>query len=179
MLAMAESTATEFGTLYNVVSNHIAARYNIPVAISDVLHPNTGNLDGQRIEIDYDQSLETAFFVLCHLFGHTAQWNTSSYYRHLARMQISKPGPGLLAKVRAYERRASRIGLQLLHDCGIRGLDQWLSDWAAADYKYLKHYYFTGEVGNPRRFLIPGAPLLRPLPIPNFRPRQWMARFAN
>jgi hypothetical protein len=170
----------DFLERFRAVDRHINQRYGVPVVITDVLDPNTGAVDGERIQIDYDQTSETALFVLCHLFGHTAQWTTSRYYRSLARMKIEKPGPPILSKVKAYERRASRMGLQLLHEAGVRDVDAWLSDWAEADYRYLKHFYFTGEAGNPRRFLVPGsAPLLRPLKIPDFRPRQWFARYAN
>ena len=40
-------------------------------ALGDVLDPNTGDFDGMSIKVDYDQDLETALFVLIHLFGHT------------------------------------------------------------------------------------------------------------
>ena len=62
---------TDFQEAFNRVELHVETRYGIPVSISDVLDPNTGDFDGCSIKIDYDQDLEVALFVLIHLFGHT------------------------------------------------------------------------------------------------------------
>jgi hypothetical protein len=62
---------TDFQDAFNRVELLIERRYGIPVSISDVLDPNTGDFDGVSIKIDYDQDLEIALFVLVHLFGHT------------------------------------------------------------------------------------------------------------
>jgi hypothetical protein len=62
---------TDFQDAYNRVALRIDKRYGIPVSISDVIDPNTGDFDGASIKVDYDQELEVALFVLVHLFGHT------------------------------------------------------------------------------------------------------------
>jgi hypothetical protein len=62
---------TDFQEAFNRVELLIEKRYGIPVSISDVLDPNTGDFDGSCIKVDYDQDLEVALFVLVHLFGHT------------------------------------------------------------------------------------------------------------
>lgn len=62
---------TDFQEAFNRVELQIEKHYGIPVSISDVLDPNTGDFDGMSIKVDYDQDLETALFVLIHLFGHT------------------------------------------------------------------------------------------------------------
>ena len=62
---------TDFQEAFNRVELLIENRYGIPVSISDVLDPNTGDFDGVSIKVDYDQDLEVALFVLIHLFGHT------------------------------------------------------------------------------------------------------------
>ena len=62
---------TDFQEAFNRVELLIENRYGIPVSISDVLDPNTGDFDDISIKVDYDQDLETALFVLIHLFGHT------------------------------------------------------------------------------------------------------------
>ena len=72
---------TDFKEAYDAVEKLIEDRYKIPVYISDVLDPNTGDFDGVRIMIDYANDLEMAFFVLIHLFGHTVQWNLSEEFR--------------------------------------------------------------------------------------------------
>ena len=70
-LAPASLTPADYQDAFNRVELLIESRYQIGVSISDVLDPNTGDFDGTQIKIDYDQDLETALFVLVHLFGHT------------------------------------------------------------------------------------------------------------
>lgn len=94
------------------------------------------------------------------------------------RYATERPPEELLPAIRDYERDASRIALQLFHDAGVHDLDGWLSDWAAADWAYLEHFYRTGERGDFRRFFRPGAPLLEPLAIPPFTPERWVSRFS-
>ena len=73
----------DFAEAYNRVERLIESRYGLPVSISDVLDPNTGDFDGLHIKIDYALDLELALFVLLHLFGHTVQWNISADARRL------------------------------------------------------------------------------------------------
>src|SRR4051794_15240552 len=109
---------THFKTAYDLVERRVEDRYGVPVSISDVLDPNTGDFDGMRIQIDYDQDLESALFVLVHLFGHTVQWNISEEYRTLgADLSIGK-GDQELERIYAYEKNATRYSLQLMHDAG-------------------------------------------------------------
>jgi hypothetical protein len=54
--------------------------------------------------------------------------------------------------------------------------DQWLSDFAACDFAYLRHFYRTGERTDPMEFWRDGMPPLRPLPIPPFTPRHFKYR---
>jgi hypothetical protein len=75
-----------------------------------------------------------------------------------------------------YEAEACRFSLQLLHDAGIHDLDQWISDFARCDIDYLIYFYKTGEKRPFRSFWQDGAPLLTPLPIPEFRPARWLTR---
>ncbi|HET7711376.1 MAG TPA: hypothetical protein VFL80_05550, partial [Thermoanaerobaculia bacterium] len=60
-----------FQEVFNLLEAWVERQYEIPVIIGDVPDPFTGDLDGQEIEIDYDQSWEDALFILAHLFGHT------------------------------------------------------------------------------------------------------------
>ena len=50
--------------MYDRVVPIVEGKYGIEVTISDVVDPNTGDPDGHRILIDYDQDLEVALFVL-------------------------------------------------------------------------------------------------------------------
>ncbi|MCC6998780.1 MAG: hypothetical protein IT370_29480 [Deltaproteobacteria bacterium] len=168
-----------FKSAYDLVVQRIEARYHIPVSISDVLDPNTGDFDGLRILVDYDQDLESALFVVAHLFGHTVQWNISAEYREVGHDLSIGKGPEQLAKIYDYEKNATRMSLQLMHEAGVTDLDQWLSDWWAADWRYLEHYYKTGEKLDFRKLLEPGkATPLTPIPIPPFTPQKWLSRWS-
>jgi hypothetical protein len=162
-----------FDTLERVIED----RWDIPVTISDVPNPFTGDLDGERIAVDYDLDIEDAVFILVHLFGHTVQWNVSARARQIAFARPDAWSEDALAEVTAYELEACRYSLQLLHEVGIRDLDQWISDFAACDCAYLMHFYRTGEKLPFRSFWRDGAPLVTPLPIPSFQPTRWISRF--
>ena len=74
MLPIMEAYASEerFREVFNQIEAAIERRYEIPVVIGDVADPFTGDLDGEHIEVDYDQSCEDALFIIAHLFGHSA-----------------------------------------------------------------------------------------------------------
>jgi hypothetical protein len=170
---------SDFKTAFDKVERRIEDRYGIPVSISDVLDPNTGDFDGMRIQVDYDQDLESALFVLVHLFGHTVQWNISEEYRAIGHDLSIGKGEKELQAIYAYEKNATRYSLQLMHDVGVKTLDRWVSDWWAADWRYLEHYYRTGEKLDFRTLVQPGkAEVLTPLPIPEFKPQKWLSRWS-
>jgi hypothetical protein len=167
---------------FNAVHDLLEARYGIPVKIADVLDPNTGDFNGVEIAVDHDQEVDVALFVLAHLFGHTVQWNVSEELRQLgieASSLDAGPSPGRLEAIRLYEREASEYALTLFHEAGVDDLDAWLSGWAEADWRYLSAAY-AGEAlpGDFRAFLVSGAPLLAPRPIPPFTPTRWVSRYA-
>lgn len=169
----------DFLRAFNTVERHVEARYGIPVVITDVAHPFTGDLDGAGIYVDYDLEPDEALFILIHLFGHTVQWNVSERARQIG---LAKPGSVVwtedaLREVAAYEAEACSYSLQLLHDAGVHDLDQWVSDFAACDTAYLMHFYRTGEKRAFRSFWKHDAPLLTPLAIPEFHPTRWIGRY--
>ncbi|MEA2325931.1 MAG: hypothetical protein QOE68_890 [Thermoanaerobaculia bacterium] len=73
-----------FREVFNV-EKYLEERYELPVVITDVPHPFTGDLDGAEIRGDYDLSAEESVFILAHLFGHTVQWNRSAADREIGR----------------------------------------------------------------------------------------------
>src|ERR671913_1131380 len=85
----AEPNADRFRQVFNAVERHIEERYRLPVVITDVPDPFTGDLDGSAILVDHDLDVEDALFILVHLFGHTVQWNVSEEARRIAFL---KPG---------------------------------------------------------------------------------------
>jgi hypothetical protein len=64
--------------------------------------------------------------------------------------------------------------LQALHDAGIRDLDQWFSDFAECDVKFLLNFYRTGVKREPLDFWTDGTPAVAPLPIPFFTLSRWI-----
>jgi hypothetical protein len=171
--------AGSFEDAFARVERWIERRYGVPVSISDVLDPNTGDFDGLRIAVDYDQDCESALFVVVHLFGHTVQWNTSEEYRTLGLDTAPGKSDEVLARIREYEKTATRYSVQLMHEAGVMHLDRWASDWWHADWRFLEHYYRTGERLNVRALIRPGeGELLTPLPIPEFSPTRWTSRWA-
>jgi type 1 glutamine amidotransferase len=163
--------------VFNIVEPMIEDRWGIPVMISDVPHPFTGDLDGERILLDYENNIEEAVFILVHLFGHTVQWNLSERSREIAFMRPGQWSEAQLQELADYEREACCYSLQLLHDAGVHDLDQWVSDFAACDGAYLMHFYRTGEKPPFKSFWRDGAPLVTPLAIPVFQPTRWISRY--
>ena len=162
--------------IFNRVEAYVERRYGLPVVITDVPDPFTGDLDGTTILVDHDLDAEEALFILVHLFGHTVQWNVSPDDRALGLLEVREPSEELLAMLEGYERDAARYSLQLFHEAGVHDLDQWLADFAACDVAYLLHFYRTGEKRPFRSFWKDGTPPLSPLPIPHFRPERWVTR---
>ena len=168
----------DFRGVFNAVVP-VVERYGIEVTISDVVDPNTGDFDGERILLDYDQDLEVALFVLVHLFGHTVQWNVSAKWRELGLNVAVGKTPEEMAAIHEYEQGATRLGIALLHEAGVRDMDGWASDWWRADYAYLLHFYATGEKLDTRALLKRGGgDTLEPLPIPRFTPQRFASRWS-
>jgi hypothetical protein len=165
-----------FVEVFNRLEEFIERRYGLPVVIRDVADPFTGDLDGNSIEVDYDQSCEDALFIIAHLFGHTVQWNTDAAARAIGSAQVVRPSEEFLGELRHYERTACRYSLQLFHEVGVTDLDQWMADFAACDSAYLMHFYRTGEKRPFRQFWTENTPPLEPLAIPPFEPTKWVAR---
>lgn len=172
-------TDERFREAYNLIEKHIETRYGIPVVMSDVADPFTGDLDGAEIRVDYDQGPEEALFIIAHLFGHTIQWNLSEYARDLGSKVQANPTEEKLAELHRYEEEACRYSLQLFHEAGVWDADQWVADFAACDFAYLRHFYKTGEKAPFKSFWKDGMPLLKPLPIPDFTPTRWVSRWQG
>ena len=164
-------------TVFNKLEVHIEGKYGIPVLIRDVPHPFTGDLDGAEIHVDHAESVESAVFIVAHLFGHTVQWNTSDRAREVGSRVYENPSAEQMRELHEYEVLACRYSLQLFHEAGIHDLDQWLSDFASCDYRYLEHFYTTGEKLDFMSFWRDGEQLLTATPIPDFHPQKWVSRW--
>ena len=161
---------------FNRLEPYIEDRFGVPIRITDVPNPFTGDLDGEEIQIDYEEEIESALFILVHLFGHTVQWNTSEQARKIGYRLFKNPTEEEMRALKDYEEEACRYSLQLFHDCGLTDFDQWLSDYSACDFAYLSHFYHTGEKRPFRSFWRDGQQMLAPKKIPEFQPHRWVAR---
>jgi len=164
-------------TVLALMKSQLESRHGIAVRFVDVPAPYTGDLDGAEIHLQPDHELGMIVFTLSHLFGHTVQWSLAG-----RAWQPDAGDDGIyqedeLAAVERFEREASCYGLGLLHELGVTDLDGWISDFAACDYRYLDHFYRTGEKRPPEEFWKDDQPLLTPLPIPDFRPRHFKLRW--
>ncbi len=174
-------THSEFKEVWNRIDRFIEETYAIPVRISDVADANTGDFDGASIQVAYDQDVESALFVLIHLFGHTVQWNISELWRQIG--QNSGAGTAKtdeeMQLIYHYERDATRYSLGLLRAVQIEFLDRWASDFWHADWAFLSHFYRTGQKLDVLTLLKPGVgELLTPLPLPQFVPQRFTSRFS-
>ncbi len=170
-------TDERFTEAFNLVEPFIERRYGIPIVITDVKDPFTGDLDGAEIRVDYDLVGEEALFILVHLFGHTVQWNLSERAREIGTLPVTNASEELLTELREYEKEACAYSLQLFHEAGVRDLDQWISDFAACDIAYLMNFYRTGEQRPFRSFWRDGQPAVMPKAIPEFHPAKWVSRW--
>ena len=155
----------------------IQGRFSISVRFVHGQSPFLGDLDGAEIRVQHGDDSGATLFTLGHLFGHTVQWNLSERARRIGTKPDGAYTPADLLEIEQYEAEASRYGMQLLHELGVYDLDQWLSDFAACDIAYLKHFYLTGERTAPIRFWRDETLLLMPLPIPTFTPRRFKYRW--
>ena len=164
---------------FNVLEKHVETKYGIPILIKDVPNPFTGDLDGAEIHVDYAEDIESALFIIAHLFGHTVQWNTDEKAREIGYKLYPNPDEAMLKRLHEYEYDACRYSMQLFHEAGVTELDQWLSDYSACDFAYLKHFYTKGDKPPFKSFWKTGSPLLDPKPIPPFQPTKWVSRWAG
>ena len=164
---------------FNVLERHVETKYGIPILIKDVPNPFTGDLDGSEIHVDYAEDIESALFIIAHLFGHTVQWNTDEKARELGYKLYPNPDAALLERLRAYEYEACCYSMQLFHEAGVRDLDQWLSDYSNCDFAYLTHFYTTAQKPAFKTFWKTDSPLLAPKEIPPFHPTKWVSRWEG
>ena len=164
---------------FALIERRIEDRWGVPVVISDVPNPYTGDLDGAEIKVDFELEPEDALFIAIHLFGHTVQWNTDEQARELGYKLYPNPDEAMLKRLHAYEYEACRYSMKLFHEAGVGDLDQWLSDYSSCDFAYLTNFYKTGTKPAFKTFWKTGSPLLTPKDIPSFVPTKWVSRWEG
>lgn len=144
-----------------------------------VLDPHiTGSIDGKSITINCRHSEEVQLFIAAHLFGHLVQWSVDPKMKAIGEANNMAPEGQELDEVIAYEKQGWQLGLGLLHEVGVTNLDQWYSNWYAADSEWLTDFYKTGTCKDYKSFYKQNQPLLEPLPIPKFIPEKFVERQA-
>ena len=172
---VAAPTTVDFRAVFAELVERIEAAYGLKVNVGPVKGSYIGQFDGQELWVDLEQNPEEAVFILVHLFGHTVQWNLDEKLRRLG-LANSGVHEDDLPRIYEYERQASQLGLALLEEVGEWSLGRWLSDCFGADWKFLSHFYRTGEKVRFDREQGADEPLLSPIPIPRFTPQRWPPR---
>jgi hypothetical protein len=175
MNSMATQPAIDFRIVFRSLVERIEQMYSLQVNIGPVTGSYTGQFDGKEIWVDLDKDPEEAVFILVHLFGHTVQWNIDEKLRvlGLANSVVTEQD---LPRIYEYERQASQLGLALLQETGEFGLARWLTDRFGADWRFLAHFYRTGEKVRFESDAGADEPLLTALAIPVFVPQRWPPR---
>ena len=176
---MKAPTSERLQEVIELLRAEIEQHYGIPILFVDVPAPFVGDLDGEAIWIDFEQTFELIAFNLIHLFGHTVQWNLLGKAPDIGDKEPGCYSEAELDEVLRYERDASRYGLELMHQLGVRDLDSWLSEFSASDIAYLVHFYRTGEKVDHRNLWQSGLPSLEALPIPHFTPKRLKLRSSG
>jgi hypothetical protein len=154
------------------------ARYGFEVEFTRLERPKTGVFDGLKIVVDPSLSNELQAFILLHLFGHSIQWVAPSLAPITDKLQNTVALEEFIVVLRAYEYEAARLGLQLLHECGVSQLDAWYSNCVATDWAYVERYYRTGHIATWEECRTIAVAVVEPMPIPTINRRQVEVRFA-
>jgi hypothetical protein len=153
-------------------------KYGFGIEYRDLEPPRTGIFDGLKIVIDPDVGFEMQCFLLLHLFGHSAQWVAPSLEHKLDALQHTEDRARFMQVLHDYELEAAGFGLQLLHERGVTGQDQWYSDFVQTDWRYVERYYQTDQLPPWEECVVSGSPLITPAPIPPLKHRLVDVRFA-
>ncbi len=165
----------DYRVAFRALVERLERGYHLKVKVGPVTGSYTGQFDGTEIWVDLERDPEEAVFILVHLFGHTVQWNRDANLRRLG-LAVSGVTEQDLPRIYQYERQASQLGLALLEETGEFRLARWLSDCFGADWKFLAHFYRTGEKVRFGKEAGADEPLLTAVPIPSFTPRRWPPR---
>lgn len=163
--------------LWPKVSSGIVKR-GFVIEYRDLEPPRTGIFDGLRIVIDPDVGFEMQCFLLLHLFGHSVQWVAPSLAGTLIELQRTEDRTRFMQVLHDYELAAAGYGMELMHECGVRALDQWYSDFVATDWRYVERFYQTNQLPSWNECIVNGCGLIQPTPIPTLEHHLVEVRYA-
>lgn len=153
-------------------------KYGFQIRYQDLEAPRTGIFNGLSITLDPDVGFEMQCFILLHLFGHSVQWVAPSLAGSLDELQFTADKDRFLYALRNYEFEAARLGMKLMHEVGIRQLDQWYSDFVETDWRYVERYYREGQIPEWSECCVSGCSIIEPMSIPELQHREVAVRFA-
>jgi len=153
-------------------------KYGFAIEYRDLDPPRTGIFDGLRIVVDPDVGFEMQCFLLLHLFGHSVQWVAPSLEHKLGDLQNTQDKARFMQVLHDYEFEAATFGLQLLHEHGVSGQDQWYSDFVNTDWIYVERFYQTDRLPPWKDCVQSDCALITPQAIPTLKHRQVAVRFA-
>jgi hypothetical protein len=153
-------------------------KYGFVIEYRDLEPPRTGIFDGLRITIDPDVGFEMQCFLLLHLFGHSVQWVAPSLAHTVDELQNTADRSRFMQVLHDYEFEAARFGMQLMHERGVSGLDQWYSDFVGTDWRYVERFYATDRIPAWSECVVSGCSLIQPALIPPLVHRSVEVRFA-
>lgn len=156
----------------------LIVKYGFTIEYRDLEAPRTGTFNGRVIVLDPDVGFEMQCFILLHLFGHSVQWVAPSLEDKLGELQHSKELERFLVVLRDYEFEAATFGMTLMHQAGVRDLDQWYSDFVETDWRYVERYYRTGQIPPWHECIANDCQVIEPRPIPELKHREVQVRFA-
>jgi hypothetical protein len=177
MNAVLTGNPVDFRQVFRSLVELIERQYSLKVNVGQVTGSYTGQFDGKEIWVDLDKDPEEAVFILVHPFGHTVQWNLDEDLRRLGLSNIGVQESDL-PRIYEYERQASQLGLALLEETNEFRLARWLTSRFGADWKFLAHFYRTGEKVRFETEAGADEPLLVSIRIPRFVPKRWPPRGA-
>ncbi len=129
--------------------------------------PKTGSFDGLEIAVSPELTLSEKIFTLLHLFGHSVQCCSSSEAGIVDDFFRTPRGSDDKLRVLAnYEFRASQFGLWLLHDLGVRDLDEWFATFVHTDHRMVAETYLHGHAPPISECLVTDGPRIEPAPVP-------------
>ena len=168
------------GSLINLWLKATSAivKYGFIIEYRDLEAPRTGIFDGLTISIDPDVDFEMQCFILLHLFGHSVQWTAPSLVGRLASLQDTTDKAVFMRALHDYEYEAARFAMQLLREIGVNDLDQWFSDFVAADWRYVERFYDSGTIPPWDECFAFNEKIVEPLCIPSIEHKRVEVRYA-
>lgn len=165
------------------LSRYIETKYSIKIEEKVTVDNDKylGGYDGKCIYVKECISEEYKLFLIAHLFGHTVQLGSTDKYNNIeSELPISSKKNKELISLKEYEEEAASYAIFLLNNSLDVDMQQWFSDWSAADWEYfikIKDLDQKKENNNKLK-LVYGKPLIESKAIPDFKVEKFETKYA-